>query len=120
MPYYKHELGQRGEAIAEKYLLARNYQIIDRHWHGRYGEIDLVASAPDARTLVFIEVKTRNSESFCAIEETIDRRKLERLGLAIGRYVAERRFRGPYRLDAVLILLGIRTRIRHIQNIPAD
>ncbi|MFH1207796.1 MAG: YraN family protein [Patescibacteria group bacterium] len=120
MSRYRQELGQRGEALAEEYLTSRRYCVIDRHWHGRYGEIDLVASDPEAKTLVFVEVKTRTSETFGRIDETIDRRKLEKLNMAIDRYVSEHRYRGPYRLDAILIKFGRRPTIQHIKNISID
>ena len=98
----------------------RGYYIIDRHWHGRYGEIDLVTSDPDGETLVFVEVKTRTSEAFGGLDASIDRRKLEKLAMAIDRYVAERRYRGPYRLDAVLIKAGRKIEIRHLVNVAID
>lgn len=52
-------LGQRGEAVAARYLRRQGYRIIARGVRAKWGEIDLVAV--DGRTVVFIEVKTRQS-----------------------------------------------------------
>lgn len=51
--------GERGERIAERWLKRRGYKIVARRCRGQLGEIDLVAV--DGRTVVFVEVKTRQS-----------------------------------------------------------
>lgn len=73
----KDELGRRGERIAERALVARGYEILDRNWRCPDGEIDLVARDGDA--LVFIEVKTRSSTAFGHPFEAITPGKLSRL-----------------------------------------
>ena len=50
-------LGRTGEDVVVRYLVRRGFKIIERNFRRKYGEIDIVAKAPD-RTLVFIEVKT--------------------------------------------------------------
>jgi len=49
--------GMRGEHVAEMHLKDRGYHILSRNWKNRFGEIDLLARAPD-QTLVLVEVKT--------------------------------------------------------------
>ena len=53
----RRTLGATGEGLAARHLEARGFEIIDRNFRTRQGELDLVAS--DARFLVFCEVKTR-------------------------------------------------------------
>ena len=53
----RRRLGARGEELAAKHLEARGYQLVERNFRTRYGELDVVAR--DARFLVFCEVKTR-------------------------------------------------------------
>lgn len=53
------ELGARGEREAERYLASRGYQVIGRNLRMHSGEIDLLCVAPDERTIVVVEVKTR-------------------------------------------------------------
>ena len=55
----KKTLGQRGEAAAARYLRRRGYKILARSDRFGPGELDLVAL--DRKTIVFVEVKTRQS-----------------------------------------------------------
>ena len=50
------ELGRRGEDAAMHYLERCGFEIIDRNWTCRFGEVDIVAVEDEC--LVFIEVKT--------------------------------------------------------------
>jgi putative endonuclease len=50
--------GTKGEAAAAKYLKGKAYRILARNLRNRYGEIDLLAEAPDKRTVVIVEVKS--------------------------------------------------------------
>lgn len=54
---YKSQLGVLGEDIACQHLIKKGYKIIERNYREPWGEIDIIAKAPD-KTLVFIEVKT--------------------------------------------------------------
>ena len=42
----KKESGDQGEALAARYLEERGYEILDRQWRCRYGELDLAAALP--------------------------------------------------------------------------
>ncbi|MBW3080112.1 YraN family protein [Bifidobacterium sp. 79T10] len=53
-------LGAAGEDYAAAWLRSRGWTVIDRNWRSRYGEIDIVALAPERR-IVFVEVKTRRT-----------------------------------------------------------
>ena len=49
--------GDRGEEIALRHLSGLGYELVQRNYRTRYGEIDLVLR--DGETLVFVEVKLR-------------------------------------------------------------
>jgi putative endonuclease len=53
----RRQLGAFGERKACDHLAALGYEVIERNFRTRFGEIDIVAS--NASTLVFCEVKTR-------------------------------------------------------------
>ena len=75
-------LGQRGERAAARYLRRRGYRIIARGDRSKWGELDLVAV--DGRTVVFVEVKTRdNQDAGHPVEAvgTLKQRKLTRLAV---------------------------------------
>jgi putative endonuclease len=53
----RRELGGLGEELAAAHLVRRGFQIMDRNYRTRWGELDIIAF--DGRTLAFCEVKTR-------------------------------------------------------------
>ncbi len=52
-------LGALGEQLAAEHLIRRGFQIVERNYRTRWGELDIVAF--DGRTLAFCEVKTRKA-----------------------------------------------------------
>ena len=60
--YKKKILGNLGEDIACKFILNKGYEIVERNFYCRQGEIDIIAK--DNEFLVFIEVKTRKNENY--------------------------------------------------------
>lgn len=66
-------LGAFYEDRAARLLEERGYWILEKNYRCRIGEIDLIAR--DGRTLVFIEVKYRRTDSFGRPEEAVDARK---------------------------------------------
>ena len=58
----KKQLGIYGELIAARYLRRHGYTILEPNFHSRFGEIDLIAQYKD--TIVFVEVKTRDSNYY--------------------------------------------------------
>ncbi|MHB0998256.1 MAG: YraN family protein [Armatimonadota bacterium] len=81
-------LGARGEDRAVRYLESLGYSIIERNYHCKYGEIDIVAR--DGSDLVLAEVKTRRGDSFGAPSEAVDIRKQKKLILAGQSYMIDR------------------------------
>ena len=81
----RQRLGLEGEAHAEAALRERGFQILERRWRYRGGEIDLVAL--DRGTLVFVEVKARSGSGFGTPGEAVDRRKRSRVARAALAYL---------------------------------
>ena len=78
-PLGNQELGKWGEELAARYLQAYGYVVLARNWRRRAGELDLVTACPQRRTVVAVEVKTRNAEVSVGPVEAISRAKLARL-----------------------------------------
>jgi putative endonuclease len=53
----RHRLGALGERLAAEHLTRCGFEILERNYRTRWGELDIVAF--DGRTLAFCEVKTR-------------------------------------------------------------
>ena len=82
-----HELGKLGEDFAANFLMTKGFKIIFRNWRCRHLEVDIVAM--DANTLVFVEVKTRHSNSMTTASEAVDKRKQLRIIKTASAYLLE-------------------------------
>ncbi len=85
----KQTLGHWGEEHAATWLMERGYRIVDRNVRFRQGEIDLVAAIDG--TLVFVEVKTRQTTRLGLPQEAVGALKQHRLRLLAARYLQSRR-----------------------------
>ena len=117
------DAGSAGEAFVAGRLRRAGYQILDRNWRVRGGELDIVAL--DGDVLVFVEVKVRRGSSVTDAEETVDTRKLRRLLLAGELYVEAHQELADqvWRVDLVAITLdasGVVRRYTHIENLTLE
>jgi putative endonuclease len=69
--------GRAGESLAAAFLESLGYRILKRNLRGSGGEIDILAR--DGATLVFVEVKARETRAFGSALAAIDARKRARL-----------------------------------------
>lgn len=109
--------GRLGERAARKHLRGAGLKFLTANFRSPRGEIDLVFRDDDC--LVFVEVKTRSSESWTRPAAAVNAAKRRRLSLTALDYL--RRLRQPpikVRFDIVEVLLdGGRVReIRHLPN----
>ena len=98
------ELCRKGEALAGKLLKKRGYKILKRNFANRYGEIDIVAY--DKGTICFVEVKTRQSETYGPPELAVTKEKRKRIIRAALNYLVTNSIEDiDCRFDVVSILL---------------
>lgn len=97
----KRNIGSRYEQRAAQYLEEQGYQILERNYRCRLGEIDLVAR--DGNYLVFVEVKYRMDERAGYGLESVDVKKQRRIVRAASWYLCEKHIREgqPCRFDVV-------------------
>jgi putative endonuclease len=70
----KHNiLGEKGEQIAERFLLKNNYKIIAKNWRYKNLEVDIFAQTDNY--LVAVEVKTRSTDFVENLNEIITKKK---------------------------------------------
>jgi len=101
---YRKKLGRRGEKAALHFLQRHGYQILERSYRCKLGEIDIVAR--EGTELVFVEVKTRCSLSFGLPVESISRQKRKKLTQLALTYLSHHKMHHiACRFDVVGILL---------------
>jgi putative endonuclease len=81
--------GDRSEDRAVAELERLGYEIIERNYRCKLGEIDIVAR--DGDTLVFVEVRSRADGDHGDALETVNGRKQRRIARVAQMYIAARR-----------------------------
>jgi len=117
----KDSLGRWGESLAVQYLLGLGWEILDRNWRCRAGEIDIVAHEPGPPLrLVMVEVKTKAGKRFGDPLETITYAKIHRMG-QLGLWWKARHpdVLGGLRLDAIGVVkeAGMAPVLRHVRGV---
>jgi len=102
----KKHIGQTGEEKAINYLKKNGYDILDRNFRTKYGEIDIIAK--NKNEIVFIEVKTRTSVNslFGPAEFSIDsakQQKLTKMALQFIKLKGKDFINKPLRFDVVIV-----------------
>lgn len=81
------QLGKWGEDTAQSYLEEKGYRILCRNYRCRVGEIDIIASK--GKELHFIEVKTRQGNSFGHPAESVTDKKQSHMKAAVCKYLSD-------------------------------
>lgn len=110
-------LGYKGEELAIKYLIKKQYKIIDRNVRYSWGEIDIIAE--DDEELVFVEVRTRKMGIILPPEKTVGPSKLKKLIRSCRTWTESKDYAGFWRIDLVAITVKEKQdfSIKHIKNI---
>lgn len=74
--------------MAASFFKPLGYEIAERNWRCRFGEIDLIVRKDDEWR--FVEVKTRSSSKFGFPEEAVTRNKREHFFKAMETYASAR------------------------------
>jgi len=101
--------GNIAEDKACKYLINKNYEILERNFYFKGGEIDIIAKKDN--TIHFIEVKS--GENFNAIYN-ITPSKLKRIIKGAFIYLNQKHLDISFCIDAVIVK---KDKIEHIKNI---
>lgn len=126
-PTQKQVVGSLGEDIASKFLINKGFEIVDRNYRKKFGEIDIVSRKEEI--IHFVEVKTVSrdnpKDSIGQIddkdtfrpEDNVHPWKLKRLSRAIQVYLAERGFGEEvcWQLDVVTVTLDVKNKIARVK-----
>ena len=100
----RRALGAAGERAVARWYAGAGYEIVDRNWRCRDGELDLVVAR--ANEIVFCEVKTRRGLAYGAPVEAVTVTKQKRIRVLALRWLddhPERRAR-ELRFDVASVL----------------
>jgi putative endonuclease len=105
--------GAQGEEVASRYLSGLGYAILDRNFKTRSGELDIVAR--DRNTIVFVEVKRRETSGHGASVEFVSPQKMRTVVSAARLYAARHGLsESVIRFDVVTIdVINGHERIQH-------
>ncbi|TLZ21197.1 MAG: YraN family protein [Gammaproteobacteria bacterium] len=113
-----HESGRRAEELAADFLRSQGFEILERNYRRRLGELDIIAER--AGVLVIAEVRTRSSTAFGGAAASVDRRKQQRITRAATALLQQRAelSRLPVRFDVIVVwdAAGAAPRIEWLQH----
>ncbi len=109
--------GKIGESLAENFLASQNFLILEKNFHCREGEIDLIAVDRDG-TVVFVEVKTRTNDLFGEPIDAINyfkRKKILKAAIKFLNRASENKFIN-WRIDAICVQLDKKLKLKNIEH----
>ncbi len=101
-------IGRLGEDIAVKYLKSRDFEIIERNYLRKWGEIDIICKK--ANIIHFVEVKTvsqvtgtQSGSDWYRPEDNFHNNKALRMKRIIETYIDEKDLNNDYRVDLITV-----------------
>ena len=115
----KRKLGDIGENVACDFLERRGFEIIERNYLRKWGEIDIVARK--SNLIHFIEVKsvTHGTSSYRP-EDNMHPWKLRRLSRVMQTYLLEKKLDCDWQLDLITVKidqLNRKARVEILENV---
>ncbi|MEM7332848.1 MAG: YraN family protein [Chloroflexota bacterium] len=112
----RKKLGAWGESVAAHHLEAHGYNIVERNWRCRLGEIDLIAKLD--QVYAFVEVKTRRGSAMGSPEEGLTAVKSKKLLELASFYIAEHDLDVDWQIDLVAVELDEKGKLLRCEHIP--
>ncbi|UOD34927.1 YraN family protein [Deferribacteraceae bacterium V6Fe1] len=103
--------GKKGEELALNYLKNNGYELIEKNFKSKFGEIDLVMK--DGEVVVFVEVKYRLSEDYGSPKDAVTYGKIKKIIKTAEYFIVKNNLNSLYRFDVVSIF---KDNIEHIKN----
>ena len=99
---FRSPLGERGEMAACSFLKEHGYEILEKNYKCKIGEIDVIARRKGR--IAFIEIKTRTGAQFGTPQEAVDLRKQEKIFKVAQWYMKEKfLLKTPVAFDVVAV-----------------
>ena len=108
-------IGKAGEAVVRAYLAEKGHEILETNWRFRKYEVDIISKSEDR--IVFVEVKTRKSDTFGEPELFVDRKKQGFLIAAAHQYMTQHNIDLEARFDIAAVLqLNNSPIVKHLES----
>ncbi len=108
--------GDKGERLASDALTAKGLQVLHRQFRNQFGEVDLICQ--DGDEVVFVEVKSRESQAYGYPEDAVTSQKIGHIVRVAQEYLATVHGEHPWRIDVVAIEFAqVPPQITHIKRI---
>ncbi len=124
MPVYSKKstkkIGDAGEKKAADFLVENGFEIVERNWRTRGGEIDIIAEKDGV--LVFAEVKTLPSGNLETLSHELDKRKQKRIIETAQFFLLSNRkySNSKVRFDVLVVDMPEFSPVYHIQDAFAE
>lgn len=123
---WHNEIGKIGEDLAAKWLVSRGFDILDRNYLKKWGEIDVVAR--ETHKVHFVEVKSVSYETKQLLEyavshetwrpeENVHNNKIARLKRAIETWMIEYKYSGAFQIDVVTVRIVTQEKFAQVNMI---
>jgi putative endonuclease len=107
--------GKEGEDLAVQHLEEEGYQVLERNWHFKHIEVDIIARFHEF--LIIVEVKTRKGNSYGEPYTAVDYRKQRALIFAAERYLFSHHLDLEVRFDIISIIIdNNRIALEHVKE----
>lgn len=106
--------GSLGESLAADYLVSAGYRILEKNYHCRSCEIDLIAVKKN--TLSVIEVKHWTTIPISELGYSINKTKKQRISRCTAIFLAENPEYSEYFISFDVIFIDNNNEINHIRN----
>jgi putative endonuclease len=116
MEKYNKKLGAIGETIAVNFLKKNGFNVIEKNFSCKWGEIDIIAEKNNR--LHFIEVKTRSNLNYGRPEEAVTHHKYLRAKRAVLVYLRTNNIKKIFQIDVLAILYDYHKNTAQIRFFP--
>lgn len=110
----KIKTGHKGEQLAAEFLMRQGFTVVRRNFRFKRAEIDLIVQRDN--WIIFVEVKTRSSDTYGEPEEFVDRKQTLRIFEAAEEFIFSTDWQGHIRFDIISVKLTDPPTIEHFED----
>ena len=120
-------IGNYGEQIAVNYLKSKGFEILNRNYLKKWGEIDIVTRRTGR--IHFVEVKTVSYETKQQLNTSVSRgtwrpednvhpEKIKRLSRAIESWIMENNYQDVWQIDVIAVKIVLSEKFASVKYLP--